>query len=970
MTEFLLLGPVELRGPDGAVVDLGPAKQRTVLAALLVDAGRWVAVETLIDRVWGEDPPAQVRPSLYAHIARIRRILASRTTRLDASAAAGPQLRRGPGGYLLDVPAGQVDVHRFRRLVEQAHGAGRTDAERVGMLREALGLWRGEPLAGLASAWVERTRESWRQQRIDALLAWAEAEFRVGNHAGVIGVLTALVAEHPLVEPLTVALMRALQAAGRGPEALACYTALQKRLAEELGTDPGGEVQQVHRAVLRGESDPPATRSTLPSAEPLSGRVVPAQLPLEARGFTGREEQLAQLDGILAATAERPAPVVISAVSGTAGVGKTALAMHWAHHVADRFPDGQLHVNLRGFDPSGATVTPDQAVRGFLDALGVPAQQIPLDHQARVGLYRSLLAGRRVLVVLDNARDADQVRPLLPGSPGCLAMVTSRNRLAGLVAAEGAHPIALDLLSPAEARELLAHRLGAQRVTAEPDAVQEIITHCARLPLALTIATARAATHPGLPLSAVAAELRDSHGSLDAFADGDLTTDARAVFSWSYDALSAPAARLFRLLGLHAGPDISAPAAAALAGTPLRETCGLLVELTRAHLLTEHLPGRYTWHDLLRVYATERALAEETPPERDRAVERLLSWYLHTADAAYPFLTPHRRRVPLDPLPVSCHPLVFSAYDQALEWCERERPNLVAAVHQAVAVGRPGIAWRLAGALWGFFYLRGHLHDWFDITRTGLGAARAAHDRTGEAWSLIDVACALTQIQRYDEAIDHFRQSMVLCRELGDAYGRCLALVNLGYVYRRIGRPDKGVEYCRRGLVVYRALGNPFGREGNILANLGDAYQQMGRFDEAIGVLERALPTLRAEGDRWGEGTALDVLGTAHHRLGRLDDAVASYHEALDMHTKIGNRWGQAHTLGNLGDVHLAVGKPDMARTSWKQALTILEEFDHPDAEEMRGRLHRLDEPASDPRPDRLSRPRPAAPAPPCPEAR
>jgi DNA-binding SARP family transcriptional activator/tetratricopeptide (TPR) repeat protein len=954
MTDFLLLGTVEVCGADGAVVDLGPARQRTVLAALLVDAGRWVAVETLVDRVWGEDVPAQVRPSLYAYVSRIRRMLAGSAAPVDAGAggsAAGPQLRRGPGGYRLDVPSGRVDVHRFWRLVEQARAADCTDAERVVVLREALGLWRGEPLAGLAGAWVERTRRSWQQQRIEAVLAWADAEFRVGHHAGVIGALTALVAEHPLVEPLTVALMRALQAAGRGSEALTCYADLQKRLAEELGTDPGAEVQQVHQAILRGESAPPAARRT-PSAETGPGRAVPAQLPLEGRGFTGRVEELARLDGILSASAERPAPVVISAVSGTAGVGKTALAVHWAHRVADRFPDGQLYVNLRGFAPSGAAVTPDQAVRAFLDALGMPAQCVPVDLEARVGLYRSLLAGRRVLVVLDNARDADQVRPLLPGSPGCLAMVTSRNQLAGLVAAEGANPLALDLLSPAEARDLLAHRLGAQRVADEPDAVQEIITRCARLPLALAITTARAATHAGFPLSAVAEELRDSHGSLDAFAGGDLTTDARAVFSWSYHALSAPAARLFRLVGLHSGPGISAPAAAALAGLPLRDTRSLLTELTRAHLLTEHTPGRYTLHDLLRVYATERVRAHEPPQAQDQAIERLLTWYLHTAEATYPFLAPRRRRVPLNPLGASCDPLAFRTYDQALAWCESERSNLVAAVHQAVAAGRPGIAWRLPGALWGFFYLRGHLHDWLDTARTGLNAARKARDRTGEAWSLSDVACALTQMHRYEEALDHFRRAIGLSRELGDTYGRFQALSNMGYVYRRIGRPDRAVEYHRRALAIYRITGETWDRAGTILANLGDAYEQLGRFDEAIDCLEQALTVMRTNGDRWGEGIALDLLGTVHHRLRSHDDAVDYYLQALDIHAEVGNRWGQAHTLGNLGDVRLAASAPDEARTSWEQALTIFEGFDHPDAEEIRSRLHRLDELPPDAQPD------------------
>jgi DNA-binding SARP family transcriptional activator/Tfp pilus assembly protein PilF len=927
--QFGVLGIVEAWRGD-AVVDVGHARQRRVLAALLVDAGQVVPASALEERVWGERVPRRGRETLYGYVSRLRQALTPW----------GPDLVREQGGYRLAVGMEAVDLHRFRDLVARARSVD-ADERAVALWEEALGLWRGEAFAGADTPWFNTQRDVLETERLAAQIDLADVRLRLGQQARVLAECSSRAEAYPLDERVAGQLMLALFRCGRQAEALACYTALYKRLAEELGTEPGAEVQHVHQAMLRGESARAVARDALPPAKTGALRAVPAQLPLAAQGFTGRAGELARLDGILATGAERSAAVVISAVSGTAGVGKTALAVHWAHRVADRFPDGQLYVNLRGFDPSGAAVTPDQAMRGFLDALGVPAQSVPVDLPARVGLYRSLLAGRRVLVVLDNARDADQVRPLLPGSPGCLALVTSRNRLAGLVAAEGAHPLTLDLLSPDEARDLLAHRLGEERVAAEPDAVQEIITRCARLPLALAIATARAATNPGFPLSAVAEELRDSHGSLDAFDGGDLTTDARAVFSWSCHTLSTPAARLFHLLGLHSGPDISARAAAALAGLPLRPTHGLLVELTRAHLLTEHIPGRYTRHDLLRVYAAERVLAQETPPERDQAVERLLTWYVHTADAAYPFFAPHRRRVPLDPLPASCHPLAFSAYDQALNWCDRERPNLVAAVHQAVAAGRPGIAWRLAAVLWGFFYLRNHLHDWLDATRTGLDAARDAHDRIGEAWNLGDVASALTQIHRFDEAIDHFRQAMALCRELGDVSGRCQAMVNLGYAYRHIGQPHRSVEYCRRALAIHR-IGEARNGEGNILFNLGDSYQQLGRFDEAIDCLEQALTVLRAAGDRWGEGVALDLLGTVHHCLRRHDDAIAYYHQALDTHTYCGYRQGEAHTLANLGDVHLAVGATDTAREAWQRALAILDDPDHPDTAQLRTKLNTL----------------------------
>jgi DNA-binding SARP family transcriptional activator/Tfp pilus assembly protein PilF len=666
-----------------------------------------------------------------------------------------------------------------------------------------------------------------------------------------------------------------------------------------------------------------------------------AQLPADLTAFTGRVAELERALSLLPLDGSLPATLMISAIGGMAGVGKTTLAVHLAHRVADRFPDGQLCINLRGFDPTGSVMPPQEAIRILLDALGIPPQRLPAGLEAQAALYRSLLADRRVLILLDNARDSEQVRPLLPGSPGCLVIVTSRNQLTGLVAGEGAHPLTLDQLTGAEARDFLARRLGAERVAEESAAVEEIVARCAALPLALAVVAARAAAHPDFPLSAIADELRDGHDSLDVFAGDDITTDVRAVFSTSYKALSAPAARLFRLLGLHAGPDISAPAAAALAGLTPREVRGPLVELTRAHLLTEHFPGRYTLHDLLRVYATERVDAEETPQERNLAVHRLVSWYLHTADAAYPLITPNRHRIALEPPPASCRPLSFTTHDQALSWCETERSNLVGAVHQAAASGHPGIAWRLPAVLWGFFYLRSHLVDWLDTSRTGLSAARAAHDRQGEAQALMDTAAALGAVGRHDEAADHLHRAMTTCRDIGDTDGRRRAVGNLGHSYLQSGRLDKSVEYTRRALALHRATGSIWG-EGICLSNLGDAYQRLGRFDEAVRCLEQALVVLRDSGNRWVEGVTLDVLGTVHHRLGAHDRAVEYYLQALAVHRDLGNRWGEGHVLGHLGDVQLAVGTPEVAGATWRQALAIFAEFNHPDAAVIEEKLRSL----------------------------
>src|SRR5262249_40894759 len=455
------------------------------------------------------------------------------------------------------------------------------------------------------------------------------------------------------------------------------------------------------------------------------GRGVPRQLPKAPVAFTGRVRELDRLNEALTAVLdpaepadERVGVVVISAIAGTAGVGKTALAVHWAHQVADRFPDGQLYVNLRGFDQVGAVMGYAEAGRGFRDALGVPVAGIPVGVDAQAALYRSVLAGRRMLVVLDNARDPGQVRPLLPAAPGCLVLVTSRNQLCGLVAADGARLLTLDLLTRAEARTLLARRLGPDRTAAEPDAVEEIITRCARLPLALAVVAARAATHPRFPLHALTADLRGVHDRLDALDGGDLATDVRAVFSWSYQALGGGAARLFRLLGLHPGPDISTPApvtpppaAASLAARPAPGARALLAELARANLVVEHAPGRHTSHDLLRVYASQLAQTIDSDGERRAATGRMLDHYLHTAYAADRMLYPARDPIMLAPLRPGVTPEQPADHQQALAWFTAEHPALLAAVEYAGATGWDTHTWQLAWTLWTFLHWQGHWHD-------------------------------------------------------------------------------------------------------------------------------------------------------------------------------------------------------------------------------------------------------------------
>jgi DNA-binding SARP family transcriptional activator len=414
--DLRLLGPVEIHA-GGVPLDLGVPQRRTMLAALAVDVGRVVLRQTLIDRVWGDAVPARVESAVYVHVTHLRRLLAGVNAAEDRPVPVS--LDRLAGGYLLRVEPDEVDLYRFRRLVIEAHDPAAADDQRAKLLRRALALWRGESLGGLSGSWAARVREAWRQEYVDAAAALADIEVRADRADAVVGPLRELSAEYPLAEPLAAVLMRALHATGHSADALAHFAAVRRRLVEELGTDPSSELQAVHQAILRGDLDIRPGRATARRATragtPIS---VPAQLPTQVAGFAGRGEQLARLDKLLAnASTQAPAAVVISAVSGTAGVGKTALAVHWAHRVADRFPDGQLYVNLRGFDPASPPMTAGQAVRGFLDALGVPPERIPADLDAQAGLYRSLLADRRILVVLDNAREAEQVRPLLPGTP-------------------------------------------------------------------------------------------------------------------------------------------------------------------------------------------------------------------------------------------------------------------------------------------------------------------------------------------------------------------------------------------------------------------------------------------------------------------------------------------------------------------------------------------------------------------------
>jgi tetratricopeptide (TPR) repeat protein len=582
----------------------------------------------------------------------------------------------------------------------------------------------------------------------------------------------------------------------------------------------------------------PRRRSPAPT-DP--GAVVPRQLPPAVPHFVGRAAELTALTRAADRSAGAHGPVLIT---GMAGVGKTTLAVAWARQATRLFPDGQMYVNLRGFDPSGLAVTPAQAVRGLLDALAVPPPMVPPGFEAQVGLYRSLLAERRMLVLLDNARDADQVRALLPGAPLCRVLVTSRVELTGLVAADGAYPLALDVLPDRDARRLLAHRLGRERVTAEPAAVDRLIAVCGRLPMALAIVAARGATRPDFPLSTIAEETDSALRGLGAFQVGDSSVDMRGVFSWSYRAPSAPAARVFRLLGQHAGPDVATTAVASLTGLPGSEVGPLMAELVRAHLVTEPAPGRYGLHDLLRTYAMELAGSVEEGYERDAARRRILDHYAHTGYAAALLLSPQRVPVPLAPTGPGVSPEPLADRDEALRWFAAERAVLLAATASADRTGYDAHAWLLGWDIADFLELRGHLHDWIAVQSHAVAAARRLADPEILARSLLILGTAYWRAGRVDDAFPPYHEALDVFGALGDPTWQARAVNGLGGLMERQGRSAEALAYAQRSLRLYRDAGDPEG-EARAHNSLGWLHCQLGQYEEAIDHCQQALTRYR-----------------------------------------------------------------------------------------------------------------------------
>jgi DNA-binding SARP family transcriptional activator len=941
-----VLGPFEVE-TDGQRLDLGGPRVRAVLAVLVSGAGRTVSLGTLVEQVWGDRPPPDAARTARTYVSRLRKV---------AGGVPSELILTRPPGYALGLAPAAIDAVEFERLAAAGRRALRAGEPGAAgeLLSKALGLWRGDaygefgdsPALATESARLHRLRLAATADRVDADLA-------TGSAAELVAELEALVERHPGDERLWRQLLTALYRADRQADALEAFRRAREALVESSGIEPSPGLAEIHRQVLAQDvrlSAPRPAPAVPPAGGPASDRTaaagalpVPAQLPRSVTGFSGRARELMELDAILSGVADlQPAPTGIFAISGTAGVGKTAFAVHWAHHVAARFCDGQLYVNLRGFHPGRQVMGPAEALRGFLDAFGIAPGRIPSGVDAQAALYRSLLAGKRVLVVLDNALDADQVRPLLPGTSEAAVVVTSRNHLTGLIA-DGAHPVTLDTLSIAESRDLLARRLGEGRVAAEPQAIDEIIDACARLPLALTIAAARAALRPTFPLSALAAEVGESRDRLEFLTAGEPIRDVRAVFSWSYGALTPGAARLFRLLGLHPGPDTSPAAVASLTGCTSAVVRPLLADLTQAGLLTEHRPGRYAFHDLLRAYAADLVRDTDAQEERNAAVERLLDHHLHTAYAAARLLDPTRDRmaIPLLPAAAGAQPAALADYSQAMSWLSTEHAGLVAILRLAADSGHARQIWQLAWSLASYLHWGQHWHDQARIWQAALQAAERMGDPAAEADAHRGVANVHTRQDRFADAHTHYDRALDLDLLVGDLVGQARTHLNLSYLENRQGRSRAALDHALRALDLYRGAGHRRG-EAYTLDHLACYHSDLGDHAGALAYCDQAVALFQRDGDRCGEAETWSTSGLAHRHLGHHQQSVDSYEHALRLFTDLDDRLEQASVLVELGHTHRAAGELGATRAAWQQALDLLTDLEHPRVAAVRGELQLL----------------------------
>lgn len=896
--DIRLLGPVEVIGPGGRAV-LPGSRQRALVGMLALQPGVIVGRSALIDALWGEEPPRTALKTLYSHVTRVRQAL-------EACGLPDLLATREPG-YALQIKPAETDAGRFELQLQQARAAG-NPGDVAKQLREAMELWRGTPfadasLAGRATASIDRLE----QLHIGAAEDLWAAELELGGHDRSVPELELLVASHPYRERLVGLLMLARYRSGRHADALAAYHQLRTRLADELGIDPGPELERRYTAILRHEPE----AGGVVAAAPAFPR--PAQLPAQAGHFTGRTQELSVLRELLAT----PGPRIV-AVSGPGGMGKTSLALHWAHQVVDQFPDGQLFLDLRGQLPA-ESMDPAEAMPRLLRSLGVPSDRVPAELSEQAGLYRSLLAGKRLLVVLDNCGTVDQVLPLIPAGDESLLLITSRRRLTALATHHAVRLVDLDALDESDALALVGQMVGQERVLAEPEATAELLELCGRMPLALRIAAALLAAQPARLIRDLKEQL-ENEDRLDALSiEGD-SRSVRAVFAGAYLSLSPAAARLFRLLGLHPGPTIALQLATAAMGVPARSA---MTELVTAQLITALGDDRYRFHDLARLYAAECARLEMSPDEQQDTIDRILDWYLSVGEIANRTLDPNRNRVvPVvrhrpDDLPIAA----TDGHDAVLGFLDGERGNLVPLVRAATEHGRPTTAWQLTYLLTGFFEFRAHWTDRIEICRWAVTAAQADADEFAESLMLTSLGVAYNAAHRFAEAVEPLNRSLALAQAIDDVRGQGNANNNLAAAYVGMHRTDEAIDAFERSLALYTATGNtPL--IAATLNNLGEMYIRTNRTDQGFEHLGRALKLGREAGAPWLEALICTTLGQAHLAGGDPAEAGRYLHQALEIRRQVGDQRFFPETLTYLGAARLALGDADGAIELLTEALT------------------------------------------------
>jgi DNA-binding SARP family transcriptional activator/tetratricopeptide (TPR) repeat protein len=881
-------------------VPVSGALRQTVLAVLLARANEPVSVDTLLEALWGDQPDSRGHQKLQLHIYKLRRML-DRPDRLTHSSA----------GYCLHVLPGELDADRFCTLVTEASDVAEQDPARcVELTRKALSLWRGAPYQGLDVADLAAEVERLTDVRLVALEGLYSAELRCGRNTGVVGELSDLVRRHPLRERFHALLMTALYQGGRPADALAAYHGARHVLVEELGLEPGPELRQIEQQILTGEAIRPGG-----PGPPTSQR--PAQLPHSPGTFVGRTAELTELDRIAAGEPAEPARVVT--ITGTAGVGKTTLALRWAHQASEHYPDGQLYIDLRGFGPD-EPMAPNEALARFLRDLGVEGTAIPQDLTERAARFRTLADQRRMLIVLDNAVTADQVRPLLPGTPTCFVLVTSRDSLAGLAVREGARRLDLDRMTDDDASRLLKELLDERR-NADPVATAQLAERCARLPLALRIAAERIGERRSVSVADLIAELDDEQADLDLFDAGDAHTSVRSVFSWSYRGLSPESARLFRMFGLHPGHDLDVYALTALMGSEdLRHTRRLLEELVRARLVDEIREGRYQPHDLLLAYAAELAAEVDDEEARQKALTRLFTYYLQVAWAAVDVIAP--QQVEMRP-GIARHEVIapdLATYQAALRWLATERPNLLSAAERAAESHFALYTVDMSAVLWRFLDVGWHVDDAHRLHTRALAAAREHADRVGEALALRALGLANHRMDRYDDAAHHLRHALTLQEDLGDPQLIATTLNYLGATCHYIGATGEAIQHLQRSIDLYGNLGNQF-LQTKPLTNLGRIHQRLGQYESAFDCLERAVEIDEQFGSSPSQAYILLNLAGLHRDAGNYDEALSAARRVLDLARESGIHALEGQALEHLGAVHRLLGDHETAKHHHHEAL-------------------------------------------------